>query len=79
MKCMFPIFYAIALCLLGVSICLVQVSAIVHEKEEKEENSDLDGKCVQLQRILELGIKCSMAFLFGGIMSEFRFVKFGHL
>ena len=77
MKCMFPIFYAIALCLLGVSICLVQVSAIVHEKEE--ENSNLDGKCVQLQRILELGIKCSMAFLFGGIMSEFRFVKFGHL
>lgn len=77
MKCMFPIFYAIALCLLGVSICYVQVSAIVHEKEE--ENFNLDGKCVQLQRILELGIKCSMAFLFGGIMSEFRFVKFGHL
>jgi hypothetical protein len=74
---MFPIFYGIILCLLGVSICYVQVSAMVHEKEGERLN--LDGKCVQFQKILELGIKCSMAFLFGGIMSEFRFIKFGHM
>ncbi len=77
MKCMFPIFYGFVLCLLGVSICYVQISAIVQEKDEVSFN--LDGKCVLFQRILELGIKCSIAFLFGGIMSDFRFVKFGHM
>ncbi len=77
MKSMYPIFksvYAAILFMLGLTISLVQLSVIRQEREVS-----LDGECVPYQKFMEAGIKCSMAFLAGGILSELRFVKFGHI
>ena len=78
MKSMYPIVksvYAAFLFMLGLTISFVQLSVIRQEREEVS----LDGECVPYQKLMEAGIKCSMAFLAGGILSELRFVKFGHI
>lgn len=62
---------------------LEEIATIIAENENQHiyvENSHTDFQCAdgQIKKEILMGIfKCSLAFLFGGILSELKFIKFG--
>ena len=66
------------LVLLCVIFAIVQVYYMLSEVNSSEE---VDGNCkeVQYSRIFQVCMKCSFAFLAGGIISDLRFIKMGFL
>ena len=80
MKCIGLIFKNVLrmiIFLLGLSISLTQIYIIGFESTV---GTVLDGNCgMNTQGLVDAGIKCSLAFLAGGLVSELRFMKFGLL
>jgi hypothetical protein len=66
------------LVLLCAIVAIVQIYLMLGEVNNSEE---VDGNCkeVQYSRIFEVCMKCSLAFLAGGIISDLRFIKMGFL
>ena len=61
---------------LGILIFSITMYSIITEQEQE----DVKDFCEQgnINRVLEIGAKCVMAFLAGGITSNLRFLKFSH-
>lgn len=68
------------ICFLGLMIFTMQIYYIANEKPLKAENLPEEICADSGMNITDLMItifKCSLAFLFGGMISDMKFVKFG--
>jgi hypothetical protein len=80
--------FKFALCILAITIFTIQIYQIVNEEKmaeisySKTEKSHIvieEEQChgLRLSNIFSLVFKCSIAFLFGGMISDGKFIKFG--
>ena len=68
--------FKMLLIILALTIGCTQMYVIGFESKQEEQ---IEGKCEFGKMIIEIGIKCSLAFLAGGLLSELRFMKFGSI
>lgn len=70
-----------SLCFLTLTILAVQIFHLVNEGEKHHVNTVIEHSetenCPKQIDIWMSVFKCSLAFLFGGLLSDMKFLKFG--
>lgn len=71
--------YLLITVLLILSIAFGQIYYITMADETPSINTDDKCEGRNVYKLCEILLKCSLAFLAGGIINDLKFIKFGHI
>jgi hypothetical protein len=71
--------YWIICLLLGIMVFAAQCYILLSESEVGKVEICSSNSFLSLWNIYDIFFKCSLAFLAGGIISDFKFIKIGHI